>query len=151
MHARGETLDVKPTWKHAFEHGRGVVWASRFNIGEEIAPGKVKQWVCRRADGAPLAIAVIWERWEHPQKGVFQVFVPVTTDSPPSVHSRDDRFPLLFSMEEDVALWLGETGVPPAEIKSLIRMFEGELIVEEEKKPTAPLKAAKRDDQPGLF
>lgn len=149
MHARGETLDVRPLWKHAFAEGRGVVWADTFNIGEELPSGKVKQWRCRRADGKPVAIAVLWERWDHPERGSLHVFVPVTTDSPPSVHSKDERFPLLLSSEDEISLWLGEDGAPPECVKSLIRPFGGELIVEEEARPQAPKRA--RGSQQDLF
>lgn len=155
LHARGETADIKPTWKRAFASNRGVVFVDTFNVGEDIAPGKVKQWTCRRADGAPLALAVIWERWEHPRHGAFHVFVPVTTYSPAIVNTKDDRFPVLLDTEADIALWLGETGVPLEEIKTLVRIYDGELMVEEEKKdePKKPPKAAKpkSEAQPSLF
>ncbi|HWA02293.1 MAG TPA: SOS response-associated peptidase family protein [Rhizomicrobium sp.] len=133
MHARSETLDVKPLWKHAFANGRGVVWADSFNVGEEVAPNRVRQWNCRRADGRPLGIAVLWERWEHPRHGALHVFVPVTTESPPSVRSKDDRFPVLLDSEDGIALWLGESSAPVEDIKTLFRIYEGELIVREEK------------------
>jgi putative SOS response-associated peptidase YedK len=155
MHARGETADAKPTWKFAFAHNRGVTFVNTFNVGEDIAPGRVKQWTCRRADGNPLAIAVIWERWEHPQHGALHVYVPVTTFSPPIVHTKDDRFPVLLDNDADIALWLGETGAPLEEIKTLVRVYGGELIVEEEKKPDVakPAKAARVKDtaQASLF
>jgi putative SOS response-associated peptidase YedK len=153
LHARGETVDVKPTWKHAFATNRGVIFVETFNVGEDVAPGKVKQWTCRRADGRPLALAVIWERWEHPRRGAFHVYVPVTTDSPPAIHTKDDRFPVLLDSEEDIALWLGETGAALEEIKALASIYEGELNLQEERKPDAPSKArrAKNHSQPSLF
>jgi putative SOS response-associated peptidase YedK len=150
MHARGETLDVKPLWKQAFASTRGVVWADTFNVGEEVAPGKVKQWNCRRADGKAVAIAVVWERWDHPEHGSLHVFVPVTTASPPAVHAKDERFPALLVSEEEVALWLGETDAPLAEVKTVIRTYTGELIVQEEKK-TPPPKKPTAKAQPDLF
>jgi putative SOS response-associated peptidase YedK len=153
LHARGETADVKPTWKHAFANHRGVVFVETFNVGEDIAPGKVKQWTCRRADGRPLALAVIWERWEHPRHGAFHVYVPVTTDSPPAIHTKDDRFPVLLDSEEEVALWLGETGAPLEEIQRLVRTYRGELnVAEEERRDSSPRTTRpKNDRQPSLF
>lgn len=151
MHARGETADEKPMWKRAFADTRGVTFVDTFNVGEEMPGGKVKQWTCRRADGAPLAMATIWERWEHPQFGALHVFVPVTTDAPPAIHSKDDRFPVLLDNDDDIALWLGETGAPIPEIKTLIRVYDGEMIFEEEKKDPPSAKAKRNDDQPSLF
>ena len=154
LHARGETVDVKPTWKHAFAGGnRGVVFVETFNVGEDVAPGKVKQWTCHRADAKPLAFAVIWESWEHPRHGAFHVYVPVTTDSPPAIHTKDDRFPVLLDSEEQIALWLGETGASLEQIKTLVRVYEGELQVAEEKRPEESRRTAraKDDRQPSLF
>jgi putative SOS response-associated peptidase YedK len=153
LHARGETADVKPTWKQAFSTNRGVVLVETFNVGEDVAPGRVKQWTCRRADGRPLALAVIWERWEHPRHGAFHVYVPVTTDSPAAIHTKDDRFPVLLDSEEEIAVWLGETGASLEEIKTLVRIYEGELTVEEEKKPVRSPRRAReeKDNQPCLF
>ncbi|HEX2591852.1 MAG TPA: SOS response-associated peptidase family protein, partial [Rhizomicrobium sp.] len=155
MHARGETADAKPLWKQAFASTRGVTFVQTFNVGEEVPGGRVKQWTCRRADGKPLAIAVIWEKWVHPRFGSLHVYVPVTTFSPEIVNSKDDRFPVLLDTDEDIALWLGETGAPLEEIKTLVRVYDGELIVEEEKKdePKKSAKSAspKTEDQPSLF
>jgi putative SOS response-associated peptidase YedK len=153
MHARGETADVKPLWKAAFANSRGVVWVDTFNVGEEIEPGRVKQWTCRRADSKPLALGVIWEKWEHPRFGSLHTYVLVSTDSPPSIHSKDDRFPLVMDNESDIALWLGETGAPLQEIKTLVRTYEGDLIFEEERKPQETARPAKQKTvaQPSLF
>ncbi len=56
----------------------------------------------------------------------------------------------------DAALWLGETGAPPAAVKAALRPYEGELIVEEEtvlypRKPPPPRPRRDDDRQPGLF
>ena len=42
----------------------------------------------------------------------------------------DDRFPVLLANDEDIALWLGETAAPLEEIKTLVRVSAGALIVE---------------------
>jgi putative SOS response-associated peptidase YedK len=154
MHARGETADIKPLWKQAFANTRGVTFVQTFNVGEELPGGRVKQWTCRRADGQPLAIAVIWEKWVHPKFGSLHTYVPVTTLSPEIVHTKDDRFPVLLDNDEDIAFWLGETGAPLEEIKTLVRIYDGALIVEEEKKDEPakkPKTRAKSAEQPSLF
>jgi putative SOS response-associated peptidase YedK len=148
MHARGETAGIKPLWKQAFANTRGVTFVQTFNVGEELPNGRVKQWTCRRADGKPLAIAVIWEKWVHPRFGSLHTYVPVTTFSPEIVSTKDDRFPVLLDSDEDIALWLGETGAPLEEIKTLVRVYDSELIVEEEKKDEpAKAKPARRTDE----
>ena len=64
LHARAEAIDTTPTWVESFQERRGVIFAKLFNIGEELPNGKTKQWVCSRADGEPVAMAVIFNTWE---------------------------------------------------------------------------------------
>jgi len=154
MHARGETADTKPLWKQAFANTRGIIWVDTFNVGEELPGGKVKQWTCRHAEGRPLALGVIWEKWVHPRFGSLHTYVLVSTDSPPMVHSKDDRFPLVMDNESDISLWLGEASAPLEEIKTLVRAYPGPLIVDEEKKEepkSTKAKAKPSNDQPSLF
>jgi hypothetical protein len=78
MHARGETIDKKPTFSHAFAHGRGILLVHTFNEGEELANGKTKQWVITPKDGQPIAIAVICEEWTNGEEKLL-TFIQVTT------------------------------------------------------------------------
>jgi putative SOS response-associated peptidase YedK len=68
LHARSEEIDRTPTWIEPFHEARGVVFTKSFNIGETLPSGKTKQWVCSRADGEPVAIAVIYSSWELPRR-----------------------------------------------------------------------------------
>ena len=75
---------------------------------------------------------------------------PVGT-TPGELAGLHQRFPVLLDNDEDIALWLGETGAPMQEIKTLVRVYDGEMIFEEEKKDPPPAKAKHNDDQPSLF
>ena len=62
IHARAETIDVKPAFGAAFATRRGVLAVTSFNEGREITPTKTEQHVLTPLDGAPIGIAVVWER-----------------------------------------------------------------------------------------
>jgi putative SOS response-associated peptidase YedK len=140
LHARSEEIDSKPTWIEPFHDGHGVVFTKSFNIGEEIAPGKTKQWVCSRADGEPVAIAVIYQAFET-VSGPMLTCVMVTTESCAPLNARDNRMPALLHPNE-IAMWLGETAAKPAEIKALLRPYEGSLVIHEQE-PTKSRASAK--------
>jgi putative SOS response-associated peptidase YedK len=106
LHARSEDIDRTPTWIEPFHETRGVVFTKSFNIGETLPNGKTKQWVCNRADGEPVAIAVIYSTWETAQ-GVLRAFAMITTASCAPLDARDERMPALLEMD-DVGTWLGE-------------------------------------------
>lgn len=161
LHARAETIDSTPTWMDSFFERRGVVFTRQFNIGEELPDGKIKQWVCSRADGAPVAIAFLYSAWETITSGTLLTCAMVTTQSCAPLNLRDSRMPALLRGEEEVAVWLGEQGASDAELKALLRSYDGSLIMREQvspkskpprnepspKKPKSP----KPDPQPGLF
>ena len=155
LHARSEEIDRTPTWIEPFHDTRGVVFTKTFNIGETLPNGKTKQWVCSRADGEPVAIAVLYSSWELPQ-GQLRTFAMITTASCAPLSLRDERMPALLNPDE-IGTWLGEDGASPAELKALLRPYDGSLVIREQDSPrknTRPKKAsnsAAQDDAPNLF
>jgi putative SOS response-associated peptidase YedK len=140
LHARSEEIDQTATWREPFAQMRGIVWTKSFNIGEELADGKIKQWICTRADAQPMAIAVLYSVWEHALYGILRTCVMVTTASCAPLSDRDSRMPAILASQDDVRVWLGERAVSPAMVKGVLRPFEGSLMMREQN----PSKAARR-------
>jgi putative SOS response-associated peptidase YedK len=130
LHARSEEIERTPTWTGPFRDGRGVVFAKTFNIGEVLPNGKTKQWVCSHADGGAMALAVIYSSWQLAQ-GRLTAFAMVTTQSCTPLDLKDDRMPAILKPEE-IATWIGEESATPAQLKSLLRPFDGSLVVREQ-------------------
>ncbi len=155
LHARSEEIDRTPTWIEPFHDARGVVFTKSFNIGEELHTGKTKQWVCSRADGQPVAIAVIYSAFET-VAGLLRSCVMVTTESCAPLNLKDSRMPALLHPDE-IAAWLGETSATPTQIKALLRPYDSSLVIREQEppkrarsaKPRPP--APKSADQSNLF
>lgn len=144
LHARSEEIERTPTWSEPFRRARGVVFAKTFNIGEEMPGGRIKQWICSRADGGAMAFAVIYSSWRIAQ-GTLTAFAMVTTASCPPLSAKDERMPALLKPEE-IAKWIGEEDATPAELKALLRPFDGSLVMREQDSAKP-----RRDDQPELF
>ncbi len=152
MHARGETVDAKSTWREAFHKRRGFTWAQTFNEGEELPildddgnpTGKTwtRQWVMRRKDGRPLIIGVIFDVFDA-GRGAEYEFVQITTPANAEIAKITDRMLLLLD-ENDLELWLGELRAPIEDVKELIRTHEfnpneWEITIEDpDKKPPRP-------------
>jgi putative SOS response-associated peptidase YedK len=148
LHARSEEIDRTPTWIESFFDRRGVIFTKTFNIGEELPDGKIKQWVCSRADGRPMALAVIYDSRDLVQ-GRLVYFAMVTTQSCPPLDMRDSRMPAVLELEE-VAAWIGETGLGGAGLKSLLRSYPGSLVMREQEGRRAK-RAAPEPGQAELF
>lgn len=149
LHARAETIDSLPTFAEAFRHRRGILLTRTFNVGEELPNGRTVQHTITPRDGKPIAIAVIWERWESRSEGTLLTFVMVTTPPNPLIARVADRMPAILR-GDDWPLWLGETDAPSGEVKSILQTRTGDWDMAEQKKPERQ-RATRGSPQPALF
>lgn len=146
IHARAESIEVKPTFRDAFLRRRGLVVVSTFNEGREITPTKTEQHVLTPLDGKPVAIAVVWERWSERQGSSLLSFAMVTVPSTEQIETITERMPALID-DADWAKWLSEEPATIEELKALLRPSKRGLDLRKAAKP--PSKP--RPDQPDLF
>jgi putative SOS response-associated peptidase YedK len=136
IHARAETIDTLPTFADAFAHRRGLLIVKTFNEGEEVGKKTIQHTITPN-DGKPMAIAVIFERWEHDDGSELLTFVMVTTLPNPLIARITDRMPAVIQ-PQNWALWLGERPASLQEVKALLVPQAGEWSMEPEKKPAQP-------------
>lgn len=153
MHARCETIDTRPTFADSFRHRRGILFVNTFNEGEELPNGKTKQWTITPKDGAPIAIAVIFEDWVNGDERL-TTFIQVTTPANALIAPVTDRMPAILRPEQ-WAPWLGETEASLADIKALLQTFEddGAWSIAPQEPPPKKSKAPSppKTDQGDLF
>jgi putative SOS response-associated peptidase YedK len=141
IHARAETIDVKPTFREAFARRRGLVIVDSFNEGKEITPTKTEQYVVTPRARKRLAIAVIWERWGGPSPVPLDTFAMVTTPPNALIATITDRMPAVID-DADWAKWLGEEPATPGELKAMLRPSDIAMDMERAGKPPPPPKPA---------
>jgi putative SOS response-associated peptidase YedK len=146
IHARAETIDVLPTFSEAFAQRRGLLVVKTFNEGREITPKKTEQHTITPDDSRPLAIAVLFERWEHEEGGELYTFVMVTTPPNRLIATITDRMPAVLPPECWVK-WLGggPQGATPEELKAML------LPHDDSGWSMAPERKAEKSGQMGLF
>jgi putative SOS response-associated peptidase YedK len=101
INARAETLAAKPPFRDPFQHRRCIIPASGFYEWKKGARGREPYYLFRR-DGAPLALAGLWERWENPAnpgEGM-ESCVIVTTTANRVVAPLHHRMPAILEREE---------------------------------------------------
>lgn len=70
INARAETVATKNAYRAAFRKRRCIVSADGFYEWTRLGPDDAKTpFYIHRADGAPLALAGLWERWRDPNAG----------------------------------------------------------------------------------
>jgi len=151
IHARAESIDVKPTFRDAFAKRRGLIFVSSFNEGEEVSATKTVQYVLAPTDDRPVAIAVIWNQWRKEGEPTLLNFAMVTTPANELIGTITDRMPALVAAE-DWPKWLGEIPASPEKLKALLRPSPRELKMQAAAaKPPPPAKPKRDDAQADLF
>jgi putative SOS response-associated peptidase YedK len=107
INARAETLAGSAMFRGALAQRRCLVPAGAFYEWRHV-DGTKQPYAVARADGAPLALAGLWEGWRDPTSGeILRSFVIVTTAANADLAWLHDRMPVILE-PRDWPLWLGE-------------------------------------------
>src|SRR5258707_14727276 len=121
INAMAETVASKPAFRDAFARGqRCIVPVDAFYEWKKIGASKLPYAIVG-ADGLPLALAGLWERWKNPTGGeTVQTFTIVTTTPNELCGAIHDRMPVILP-PETWSMWLGESEpVEADQLKSLL-------------------------------
>jgi putative SOS response-associated peptidase YedK len=152
FNARAESVATKPAFRAAFRTRRLLVPATAFYEWRRGAGGRKQPFAFRRADGAPLAFAGLWERWRDPESGVWlRSLTIITADAGPDVAPVHNRQPVVVE-PQDFERWLATgTGGDSASIADLRRLLApspaGTLVAH----PVDPAVGNTANDAPRLF
>lgn len=114
INARGESLSEKPAFRDAFARRRAIVPIDGF-FEWHAAPGsKAKQpYAVALTNGAPMALAGLWEGFRAPDGTILRTFTIVTTAANPKLAALHERMPVVLHPDA-WPLWLGEAAGDPA-------------------------------------
>lgn len=104
INARSDTIADKPAFRAAVRERRCIVPASGFYEWSEGPGGSRLPWYFTRADGAPMALAGIWQRWQE-----IDTVAIVSTEAGDGMAGIHHREPVILE-PADWRLWLGEAG-----------------------------------------
>ena len=104
INARSDTIATKPAFREAVRSRRCIVPASGFYEWETGPDGKKLPWYFTRTDGAPMALAGIWQRWQD-----IDTVAIVSTEAGPGMQGLHHREAVMLE-PADWPLWLGEAG-----------------------------------------
>jgi putative SOS response-associated peptidase YedK len=129
INAMAETVATKPASREAFRRGRRcLVPVDGFYEWEKTPAGKQPYFVVT-ADGSPLALAGLWERWRNLEAAseVIQTFTVLTTEPNELCARIHDRMPVILGRENWPA-WLGEVEASQDELLWMLRPFPSYLM-----------------------
>lgn len=107
INARAETIAEKPAFRTACRQRRCILPATGFYEWSKDAEGNRLPWYISRSDGAPLAMAGIWQNWGGDDP--IPTCAVVTTGANTDIDQIHHRMPVILE-RQDWAKWLGEEG-----------------------------------------
>jgi len=125
INARSETASSSSMFREALKKRRCLVPCDAFYEWKVLAEGK-QPYAIARTDGAPLALAGLWESWRDPAGEILRSFTIITTTANAEMAGLHTRMPVILE-EEDWRTWLGE--VPRDPLALLRPAAEGVLRV----------------------
>jgi putative SOS response-associated peptidase YedK len=119
INARADTLAEKPSFRTAFRRRRCLVLASGYYEWQALPSGK-QPWFIRRRDGAPFAMAGLWESWiERAGEPALESCTIVTTDAGGRLAELHHRVPAILQ-PADYPRWLDPKHADTADLAPLL-------------------------------
>lgn len=127
INARGETVHRLPSFRAPFRKRRCIIPAGGFF--EWLQKGKEKQpFYIYRQDGAPLALAGLWERWHSEEEGRdVESCAIITTSANTLVGRLHNRMPVILE-PDNFKLWLDPEEESPEKLSPLLRPSEEDVL-----------------------
>jgi putative SOS response-associated peptidase YedK len=97
--ARVETVATSPAFRDAVRKHRCLVVVDGFYEWKRDGKSKSQPFFFHRPDGAPFAIAGVWDRWVSKDGEVIESCAIVTQPARPPVEAVHDRMPLVLGRE----------------------------------------------------
>ena len=127
INARGETVREKSSFRASFARRRCLLPADGFYEWERRPDGSRQAWFIRRADGAPLAMAGVWDAWRGVDGELVRSCAVVTTTANSLMAPIHDRMPVLVGAP-DWERWLDPANGDIDALATLLRPADARLL-----------------------
>lgn len=121
INARGETVAEKPAFRAAFKRRRCLILADGFYEWKKEGKTKTPMYI-QLKDGAPFALAGLWEVWQAADGSSVPTCTIITTTPNKLMETIHDRMPVILPPKA-YATWLTPGELPAAEAQALIQPF----------------------------
>ena len=117
INARAETVDTKPSFRAPFKRHRCIIPADGFYEWHEEGGIKIPHHI-GRTDGAPFALAGLWDVWKGPEGEVISCTI-IVTEANAFMKRLHERMPVILA-PADYARWLDPDNHDTASLKPLL-------------------------------
>jgi putative SOS response-associated peptidase YedK len=118
INARSESATTRPMFRKLMAIHRCVVPVDGFYEWRRTPGGKLPYYI-RRADGAPMLLAGLWDRWKRGDTPGIESFTILTTPANAALAALHDRMPAIVEAA-DLGLWLDRGEQDPTRAQALL-------------------------------
>jgi putative SOS response-associated peptidase YedK len=112
INARAETIDSKPSFKHAFQNKRCLIPANGFYEWQSTETGKQPYYINLKS-GELMSFAGLYDTWRDAEGIKINTYTIITTKAIAAIKPIHHRMPLILDeSEEDI--WLARQASPAA-------------------------------------
>jgi putative SOS response-associated peptidase YedK len=126
INATSETVATKPAYRDAFRNRRCLVPVDFFYEWQK-APEVNQPYAIGLADGSPMALAGLWERWKDAEGTTLRTFSVVTGPPNELIAPIHNRMPVILPRTA-WRRWLGEDRAEADELLALLRPYPSEAM-----------------------
>lgn len=126
INARSETVNEKPSFRHAFRHRRCIIPASGFYEWRTVGNRKYPYYVYM-ASNDPMPFAGLWETWKSPDGQSIETCTILTTSANEAIAKLHDRMPVILQPEA-FSTWLDPNMHDPETLSALLAPCPPEVI-----------------------
>ena len=133
LNARCESIHEKPSFKSAFENGRGVLFVDGFYEHRHFN-GRTYPYFIQRSDRKQMALGCLYDEWKNKlrePKGSFSIVTTKANDLMQFIHNNpnipEPRMPLILS-DEKLKLWVGNEPISESDQKGLFEPCVSEIL-----------------------
>lgn len=146
VNARAEHLATSGAYRDAYARRRCLIPADGFYEWQGEAGTTRRPWYFTRADGSPIGLGGLFERWRGPDGAWLLSCTIITTEANHRVGEVHDRMPVIVQAG-DFDAWLAREPLPSPLAERLLAPAPDELLVAH---PVAPAVGNVANDGPEL-
>ena len=124
--ARSETVESKPSFRHAFLKKRCIIVMDSFYEWVAGPDGKIPMRIKMKSDET-FGAAGLWESWKNPNGDLIHSCTILTTEANTLVKDIHDRMPVILTRENEKE-WLNPSLQDKEVLKSMLIPYDAALM-----------------------
>src|SRR5690625_3098492 len=127
INARGETIDIKPTFKNSFYNRRCIIPVSSFFEWENIDGKKIRRRISISNEKI-FSLAGLYDVFQDKEGKEYAAYTIITTEANKEIKVIHHRMPVIIPKDME-NIWLDRNNRNIKELKDLLRPYKKDMVI----------------------